>query len=98
MSARVKNLLSLLLVAGGVYLLFLGARDYLGSRVGQSEAAREFEQPVPDTPETRTATQPSVDHPVQRGDTVATLKIPRLDTELYVIEGDGAKELRRGPG
>ena len=26
------------------------------------------------------------------------MKIPRLDAELYVVEGDGPRELRRGPG
>ena len=98
MRAKLQTLLSIILVAAGVFLLFMGSREYLDSRLGQSEAARDFEQPVPDTPETRAATQPAVVHPVKLGDTVAKLKIPRLDTELYVVEGDDAKELRRGPG
>ena len=34
----------------------------------------------------------------QLGAAVAKLIIPRLDAELYVVEGDGARELRRGPG
>ncbi len=93
-----KNLLSVLLIAGGMCLFYLGARDYLGARIGQSEAARNFEQPVLDIPETRAATQPAAFHAVPRGETLAKLKIPRLDTELYVIEGDSARELRRGPG
>jgi len=93
-----KNLLSGVLLAGGAYLLFLGGRDLFDSRLGQAEAARAFEQPVPDTPETRAATQPAGLHSVNRGDTLAKMKIPRLDTELYVVEGDGRKELRRGPG
>src|SRR5690348_11236539 len=37
-------------------------------------------------------------HSLTSGDTLAKLIIPRLDTELYVVEGDGPKELRRGPG
>lgn len=98
MRARTKNLLSLLLLAAGAMFLFLGARDYFDSRAGQYEAAREFERPVPDNPETRAATHPSASPEVPRGETLAKLKIPRLDTELYVIEGDGARELRRGPG
>ena len=36
--------------------------------------------------------------PFASGDTVAKLRIPRLDAELYVVEGDGPRELRRGPG
>jgi sortase A len=99
MRMRLKNLLSLLLLAGGSCLLYLGAREYLDSRAGQYEAAREFERPVPDSPQTRaaahTAAAPS---PLRPGDTLAKLKIPRLDSELYVVEGDGARELRRGPG
>lgn len=98
MRGRIRLLFSALLIAGGAYLLFLGAREYLDSRVGQTEAAREFEQPVPDTPETHAATQPVSLNPVRVGDTFAKLKIPRLDAELYVVEGDGARELRRGPG
>jgi sortase A len=98
MRARTKNLLSLLLLAGGSCFLYLGAREYFDSRAGQYQAAREFERPVIDTPETRAATQPTTDRSVRRGDTLAKLKIPRLDAELYVIEGDGPRELRRGPG
>jgi len=93
-----KNLISGLLIGGGACLLFVGGRDLFDSRAGQAQAAREFEQPVPDIPETRAATQPASLHPVNRGDTLAKLKIPRLDAELYVVEGDGSRELRRGPG
>jgi sortase A len=42
---------------------------------------------------------PSKPIPAPRpGDAIAKLMIPRLDAELYVVEGDGARELRRGPG
>jgi sortase A len=98
MRAKSKNLLSLLLLAGGSCLLYLGAREYFDSRAGQYQAAREFERPVPDTPETRAATGSASISPLRKGDTVARLKIPRLDAELYVVEGDGPRELRRGPG
>jgi sortase A len=96
MRARTKNLLSLLLLAGGACLLYLGAREYFDSRAGQFEAAREFERPILD--ETRTALPGSRVRSVRRGETLAKLNIPRLDAELYVIEGDGPRELRRGPG
>jgi sortase A len=98
MRAKTKNLLSLVLIAAGTTFLFLGARDYFDSRAGQYEAAREFERPVPDNPETRAAVRPASIRGVNRGDTLAKLKIPRLEAELYVIEGDGSRELRRGPG
>jgi len=98
MRARIQTLLSFLLIAAGAALLFVGARDYFGARLGQSAAARDFERPIPDTAETRTAVQPASTPKLALGDTLAKLKIPRLGTELYVVEGDGAPELRRGPG
>ena len=98
MRSRIKNLLSLLLLAGGSCFLYLGAREYFDSRTGQYEAGREFERPVPDTPSVRAATPSPSPSTIRRGDTLAKLRIPRLDAELYVIEGDGPRELRRGPG
>ncbi len=92
-----RQFLSYLLLAAGALLLFLGARDYLGSQFGQTSAARQFvsaasvAQPPP-------AAARHPDEPQQRGDTVAKLVIPRLDAELYVVEGDDTGELRRGPG
>jgi sortase A len=35
---------------------------------------------------------------VHTGETIARLTIPRLHVQLYVVEGDGARELQRGPG
>lgn len=98
MRPRTKNLLSLLLLAGGSCFLYLGAREYFDSRAGQYQAAREFERPVLDSPEARAATKTVNHRGVRRGETLAKLRIPRLDAELYVIEGDGPRELRRGPG
>jgi len=98
MRHRFHHVLSLLLLTGGSCLLYLGAREYFDSRAGQLEAAREFERPVPDSSDARAAAQTTSLRTVQRGETLAKLKIPRLNTELYVVEGDGARELRRGPG
>jgi len=84
----------------GAFLLFLGARDFLGARIGQAEAARAFANARPSEPQTpQTETKPHrIYQPVQRGDSVAKLLIPRLGAELYVVEGDSADELRQGPG
>ncbi len=89
---RTKRLLSYLLIGGGAFLLFQGARDWIESRWGQTVAKRNFES-TPPKPEPR----PEVPRP-QLGDTVAKLMIPRLDTQLYVVEGVDAGDLRRGPG
>lgn len=88
-----QRLLSYLFISGGVCLLFLGARDLLESRLGQIRAERSFTKVAESAPSPIAA-------PVipQRGDAVAKILFPRLDKQLYVFEGDGPSELRRGPG
>lgn len=88
-----QRLLSYLLISGGVCLLFLGARDLLVSQFGQMGVAGDFTQ-VAESPVTKTHA-PVVP---QRGDAVAKIVFPRFDKQLYVFEGDGPSELRRGPG
>jgi sortase A len=87
-----KKFLSYVLLAAGAFLLMRGARDLLESQWGQREAAQQFDQ---------AASAPSSEndrHEPQLGDTVAKLLIPRLETQLYVVEGVDAQDLRRGPG
>jgi sortase A len=100
-----RRVISYALIAGGLALLFLGARDLLESRTGQVEAQREFdriESAKPSPFDSRVRKQPMhqiTPQPMPHlGDAVAKLIIPRLDTELYVVEGDDAGDLRRGPG
>lgn len=92
---RLLQGLSLLLMAAGAVLLFQGARVYIESRLGQSEASREFgtAPALPPQPQRRAPRIRPRD-----GEAIAKLTIPRLDTELYVVEGDDAADLRRGPG
>jgi sortase A len=95
---RQRRFFSYLLMAGGALLIFLGARDVVESRMGQTTAERQFQvgplsrpSPFPDDG-TRRSPAPEL------GDAIAKLVIPRLDAQLYVLEGDDASELRRGPG
>ena len=89
---RMLQILSLLLLAAGAVLLFQGARVYLESKLGQSEASHQFEE-SPAAPAARSRRLRPRD-----GEAFAKLSIPRLDTELYVVEGDDTADLRRGPG
>ena len=100
MNGRIKTWISSVLVAASMVLLFLGARDFFASRFGQIEARRDFERSVESTPESPGAnTKSTPSRPRLRpGDPFARLIIPRLRTDLYVVEGDGASELRAGPG
>ena len=88
---RLERFLSYLLIMAGAVLLFLGAREIWEWRAGQLAAAQDFanasvEQSYPSYA------------PVQPGDAVAKLTIPRLGAQLYVVQGDGKWELRLGPG
>ncbi len=100
---RLKRIFSYLLIAGGALFLFLGARDLVDSRLGQTEAQRDFQltSPVKPSPFNESPSAPASASPAappQLGDAIAKLSIPSLETNLYVVEGDGSRELRRGPG
>ncbi len=95
-TSRNRRFFSHTLIAGGVLLLLLGARDLWESHFGQSDAARQFQEEVAQRPPASEKREPLP--PPRRGEPMAELLIPRLDTELFVVEGDGARELRRGPG
>ena len=89
---RTNRLFSYLLLALGAVLIILGARVLLESHFGQSAAERSFDKPSGPAPAATARRR------LRTGDTVAKLIIPRLDAQLYVMEGDGERELRRGPG
>ncbi|MCU1234305.1 MAG: sortase family protein [Candidatus Solibacter sp.] len=89
---RWKLLLSCLLLISGTILSIQGLRILLESEVGQTTAARQFRSAAV------LPSKPSAERRPPRGDIMALLTIPRLSTELYVMEGDGNSELRRGPG
>jgi sortase A len=91
---RIGRLLSGLLIAGGAVLLYLGGRDLWEAGWGQSRAAAELESPVPVPP---VVTRPGHEE-LALGEAVAKLTIPRLDAQLYVVEGVDPVDLRRGPG
>jgi sortase A len=94
---RRRKIVSYAFVAIGMILFFLGARDLFYSRFGQDEAERAFDSS--DIPKQSPFNSGEPAQPkLALGDAVAKLSIPRLDTELYVVEGDHASELRRGPG
>lgn len=89
-----RRFLSITLIAAGAFLTFQGARDFLESRFGQAAAARDFGA-FESLAQSGSAARPGT---VRAGDPVAKLVIPRLDAQLYVVEGVDEKDLRRGPG
>lgn len=105
MRARwIRRVFSYLLISGGALFFFLGGRDLLDSSLGQEEAKSEFQtvplsKPSPFT-SARHGGLTAIPHsPTPRlGEAIAKLTIPRLATGLYVVEGDGSRQLRRGPG
>jgi sortase A len=105
-ASRVRRCFSYLLISGGALLLFFGGRDLVESRLGQTEAEHEFEvspidkpSPFHASPGGGSSSRREAAAPARRlGDSIARLTIPRLATDLYVMEGDGSGELRLGPG
>jgi len=105
-ASRIKQTLSYLLLACGAILIFLGARTLWESAFGQNSAAREFEVQAASSSTSAISRgsdrdfvlRPVISPVIRRGETVAKLIIPRLETQLFVMEGDGDSELRRGPG
>jgi sortase A len=90
-----RRFISFLLIAAGAFFLFQGAREFLDARFGQTAAARDFGAFESLAESSRGARTVETFH---AGDTVAKLIIPRLDAQLYVVEGVDERELRRGPG
>ncbi len=100
-----------ILVASGTFLASLGALDWWESRSAQQEIAQDWDAQQPVAAENSspagngsapTPAQPQPKRSLQRsfqpGGAVAKLMIPRLDTVLYVVEGTGSRDLKRGPG
>src|SRR5271166_5667903 len=95
------RLISWLLITAGLLLASYGVYDYYLARQGQDEARQEWaagrqaEEPVLPTPP---ATIKHYFNPYKPGETVAKLRVPRLDAALYVVEGTDQKDLKKGPG
>jgi sortase A len=95
------RLLSWLLITAGLFLTAYGVYDYYLSRQGQNYARQKWasgqqaEEPVPAS---APATTQHYFNPYKLGDTVAKLRLPRLDTTLYVVEGTDQADLKKGPG
>ncbi len=88
-SGSSRRLISWLLVLTGLLFAFLGIRDYLDSKLGQSKVAESWQQ--------RHAPRRAY-VPPKIGDPVAKIVFPKLDREFFVVEGDGEDQLRLGPG
>ena len=89
--SRAVRLLSWLLLAGGVFFLASGAREFLLSVAGQKRISADWASFK--GPESR-----KINAPPDLGGVVCRLLIPRLDAHLFVVEGTDQKDLRMGPG
>jgi sortase A len=107
MNHRITSSFSWLLIAGGVSLAGFGAYEYYESTLAQTEAAREWasepqaEEPVPQqlpAPQEKSEKRVPYYDPYRLGETVAKLRLPGLDSPLFVVEGTDQKDLKKGPG
>jgi sortase A len=97
---------SWVLIAVGLVLAIFGGYQYYLSQQGQNDAGKEWaanadgERPVPSSLPADSRRQADLKYfnPYKPGETVAKLRVPRLATTLYVVEGTDLKELKKGPG
>ncbi len=101
-----KVLASWILVIAGAYFIFSGGLDYYSARNAQNEVAAFWKDASATTPPNsppevipeppgRVLPHANVLRP---GDPVARILIPRLKTDLYVVEGTNQRELHKAPG
>jgi sortase A len=90
-----RRVWSWLLLLGGLLLLISGSREFLSSYLSQEEISGEWREEV--RQQLGQEKLPSL-RQFQQGDFIARLSIPRLESDFFVVEGAGKKELRRGPG
>src|SRR5947207_298107 len=98
---RLKILLSWLLLAGGSYFFYNGAREYFESRYSQESAANSWsaaEREAAEVDGRIVPFGPRTQSSIPAGAAFAKLSIPRLHAVVYVVEGTDDADLRRGPG
>ncbi|MDQ6663582.1 MAG: class D sortase [Acidobacteriota bacterium] len=103
--ARVAKIFaSWLFLISGCYFVVNGGLEYYEAHKTQSEVAAFWKDdaPAPNTPdvalqEHKSAHPPTLAYPY-RGKPVARLMIPRLETNLFVLEGTDQRTLRLAPG
>jgi sortase A len=106
MRAKLFTVCMWILVASGTFLFTSGLLDYWESRSSQRQIAQEWQENEEDSPtvaEAPRTTEPKQpkqlrSRQIHAGGAIAKLNIPRLDTELYVVEGTDDRDLKRGPG
>jgi sortase A len=95
------------LIGLGVLLLLFVAYQLWGTgiaeRRAQSSLRAQFEQQRPLPPQAAPAPAPTLAAPTTTpppdlGEAIASIKIPRIDLEKFVVEGVGVEDLKKGPG
>lgn len=88
------RVLSILTLITGGFLIAMGAHTWYVAQQGQQQAAREWATPADPPPAPLTKAEPK--H--RTGEVLGKLVIPRLNAHMFLVEGDGEKDLKRGPG
>ncbi len=98
------------LLTGGLLLLLFVAYQLWGTGVYQDQAQHDLERQFQHSLQTAPSSGPSTTSPAgasttttplpapSAGDAVASLRVPKIGLEQFVIEGVGVPDLRRGPG
>lgn len=87
------------LILGGLIIAGIGLESVVSARRGEDEAAAEWERELAARPQLPAGRRRVPSTPkFELGEPIGRLAIARLKTDLYVVEGAGKKELRKGPG
>lgn len=96
-----RNFLALLLVAGGLVIVYLGVRQVWNAHTAQQRAAATWSREAAQSKAAKPAppnAPPRKPERLLRGESVGRLSIPRLGSSLYVVEGAEEVDLENGPG
>lgn len=95
-----------LIALGVLLLLFVGYQLWgtgIAERSAQASLRSDFEQQLRNSPPTSAPppmeqTVPTTTPPPDLGEAMASIQIPRIDLDKFVVEGVGVEDLKKGPG
>lgn len=91
-----------ILIATGVLLFLFVGYQLWGTGIEETQAQNRlqdrFEQTIADAPAADPTADDELPIPIESGEPIAILRIPRIGVEKYVVEGVEPDDLKKGPG
>lgn len=91
-----------ILIATGVLLFLFVGYQLWGTGIEETQAQNRLQDRFEETIATAPTVDPTADDelpiPIESGEPIAILRIPRIGVEKYVVEGVEPDDLKKGPG